>query len=164
MGGGSSNGDSVGVDNTSQASLLLRRRHEARHLEALLVSTADDAASRAAELDGREARLQARALELAATVHRFQAFVMESDSKQVKAARREQAEAASAECHKREAAALGADLEGALHKRAEMEGQTQQRARYGSFLERVVEEEAEMHGKGSAAERAGAGVHDILAR
>jgi hypothetical protein len=88
--------EASGVDGPTQAALLLRRRKDARALDAELARTLSETAAGAALQDAKEASIQGRVAELAATEARWKPFIQETSSKEAKAVRRAQAEAAAA--------------------------------------------------------------------
>ena len=131
--------EASGVDGPTQAALLLRRRKDARALDAELARTLSETAAGAALQDAREASIQGRVAELAATEARWKPFIQETSSKEAKAVRRAQAEAAAAAQQAVESAAVAAELARVQASCATAQRRLARLAQVDAFFQRVRE-------------------------
>lgn len=124
----------VGVDAQSQATLLLRKRKEARLAGEELAAAVAAHAAATVTLDAREAALAARAQAQQATAARFRPFLDESAAKCERSARRERADVAAAASLDGDIAAARADIARAQADWAAVEADAGRLRRYADYL------------------------------
>ena len=100
----------AGVDEQTQATMLLRKRKDARTVDEALVATKEDHTHRMTALDKREAKLAAKIKAMQETIAKFRPFTEENDAKVDKASRKERSEATAADKLQQDIAGVNAEI------------------------------------------------------
>ena len=151
----------AGVDEQTQAIMLLRKRKDAKTMDEALNATKEDHRQRMRFLDKREEQLSEKLRSLQATVAKFRPFIEENDAKVDKAARKERSEAASISKLEHDIGAVNAETVRMQEDWLLVERDLAHLQQYAGYLQEV-KAEAEA-GSSGAAERF-QDLRDILAR
>jgi len=136
-----------GTTQTSQGTLLLKRRKEMREVDDALDFMKDEFRSRIEACDERQAEFERKQREMMDQVSRFEKFIKENDAKKSRAENKASSEAKLRAQHEKQIKVLKEEFLDLKKDLSKLGGRVKCHTRYQDYLEDVVElADGEFHG------------------
>lgn len=127
-----------GVTETTQSTLMLKKKKEMRAVDDALEFMKEEFRKRMAACDEREAKFKEKQADMKAMVLRFQQFIQENDAKRTRAEAKAQSEAQAFQKLSKDAKTLQQQLTSLQQEKLVLEKRLESLDRYTKYLESVV--------------------------